>query len=378
MSEAGAGPKPVPHKELTVDKLADGIKFLLTDDARKAAEKIAGDIKNEGDGSKNAVTSFHRSLILRGEHSMRCSILEDRVAVWTLKGTSLRLSALAAGLLVEKKKITWKQLRLIRHNEWNDFEGPGEPLSGGATAIMGTVTGIATGVGSVPFKIAKSSKRRARHDRKKRRKSEQLSRKSMDVDHGKNGAGQTNGTTEELKIINRTSMNGNDNAQVNGRPRGQENQFPNDAGIPASKAPSTGMEKVTSGPDLGKHSQMGEPMSQKRDAQNEAQHEHDDDAVSELSDDPEDNVAVETGKNVGSGIAKTAEYIARAPMDLTLAIAQGFHNAPRLYGDETVRRQGWIDSLHQGSELTVLQTYSNHRHQIRPQSRGRRVRTRHL
>lgn len=70
---------------------------------------------------------------------MRCSILEDRVAVWSLKNTNLRLSALAAELLVEKKRITWKQLRLIGHNEWNDFEGPRDPLTGGVTAVMGTV-----------------------------------------------------------------------------------------------------------------------------------------------------------------------------------------------------------------------------------------------
>jgi len=154
IGEAGAGAKPVPYKSLTADKLAEGIRQCLTDEANKEAKKIAESIEAEGDGAKNAVTSFHRSLTLRGLSSMRCSILEDRVAVWNLKNTNLRLSALAAEILVEKKKITWKQLRLIRHNEWNDFEGPGEPLTGGATAIMGNVTSMATGIGSVPFKVS--------------------------------------------------------------------------------------------------------------------------------------------------------------------------------------------------------------------------------
>ncbi len=35
-------------------------------------------------------------------------------------------------------------------------------------------------------------------------------------------------------------------------------------------------------------------------------------------------------------------------MDITLAIAQGLHNAPRLYGDETVRRPTRISGLHSG------------------------------
>ncbi len=346
MGEAGAGPKPVPYKELTVEKLAEGIKYCLTEEAKQAAEKVAKDIEKEGDGSKNAVTSFHRSLVLRGQHSMRCSILENRVAVWTLKGTSLRLSALSADLLVEKKKITWKQLRLIRHNEWNDFEGPGEPLSGGATAIMGTVTGIATGVGSVPFKIVKSSRRRAKHDEKKRRKSEEARRKSHDSgQNGNTAAGLSAGKDSRSKVPNGHIVSGNDNTQMNEESRGRVNEPPI---APESKrrrgdslddqSPSGGIEKVTSNPGLCNHTETGEPMAQKISANQEAQHQHDDDEDSVISDDPAGNAAEEIGKNVGSGVGKTAGFIAKAPMDLTLAVAQGFHNAPRLYGDTTVRR----------------------------------------
>lgn len=40
--------------------------------------------------------------------------------------------------------------------------------------------------------------------------------------------------------------------------------------------------------------------------------------------------------------------IVKAPMDLSLAVAQGFHNAPRLYGDETVRRPVRITGIRSG------------------------------
>ncbi|KAK5276853.1 hypothetical protein LTR16_010598, partial [Cryomyces antarcticus] len=102
----------IPYKKLTAERLAEGIKQCLTDEARENAGKIAKSIEKEGDGAGNAVRSFHRSLPLRGEHSMRCSVLEDRVAVWQLKNTHLRLSALAAELLVERKKIKWHDLKL--------------------------------------------------------------------------------------------------------------------------------------------------------------------------------------------------------------------------------------------------------------------------
>lgn len=319
IGEAGAGAKPVPYKSLTADKLAEGIRTLLTDEARQAAEKIARDIEAEGDGAKNAVTSFHRSLVLRGQHSMRCSILEDRVAVWSLKRTNLRLSALAAELLVERKRITWKQLRLIRHNQWNDFEGPGEPLTGGATAVMGTVTSIATGIGSVPFKIAKTSKRRSRHEERKRKRSEQQrlseSRSPISANigtpDGKGAEGSETTSQAAANFVKKGIKNPNDVAAEN-----------SSSHISDSKAPGTGFEKATIGPDMGKHTASGEPLSQKREADTEAQHEEEDDE-SELSDDPGDNAIEEMAQDVGAGVGKTAEAIARAPMDLSLAIAQG-------------------------------------------------------
>lgn len=43
-----------------------------------------------------------------------------------------------------------------------------------------------------------------------------------------------------------------------------------------------------------------------------------------------------------------SNHILAAPIDLSTAVAQGFHNAPRLYGDETVRRPTRITGMHSG------------------------------
>ncbi|KAF8852404.1 UDP-Glycosyltransferase/glycogen phosphorylase [Acephala macrosclerotiorum] len=343
IGESGAGAKPIPYKSLTADKLADGIKQCLTDESRKGAEKIAKYIEAEGDGAKNAVISFHRSLVLRDQNSMRCSILEDRVAVWTLKNTSLRLSALAAELLVERKKLTWKQLRLIRHNEWNDFEGLGEPISGGGLAIMGTVTGVATGIGSVPFKIAKSSKRRARHEEKKRKSREASQRKSSEK--------RQNGDMPNGKPVNGNNQKNDTKSQgeIHGTQNETTEQYAEDKPDNIAHTRSRGGGSAAGHPGMGKHSVQGEPLLQKQGANNEDKHhDGDDDDESELSDDPKDNAAEEMAHDIGSGVGKTAESIARAPMDLLLAFAQGFHNAPRLYGDTTVRRPTRITGIKSG------------------------------
>ncbi|KAF4617008.1 hypothetical protein G7Y89_g15141 [Cudoniella acicularis] len=329
IGKAGAGANPIPYKDLTADKLAEGIQHCLTDEAREAAEKIAKNIEAEGDGAKNAVTSFHRSLVLRGQNSMRCSILEDRVAVWTLKHTNLRLSGLAAELLIQRRKLHWKQLRLIRHNEWNDFEGPGEPITGGVTAIMGNLTGIATGVGSVPFKIAKTAKRRLMHEDRKQKRS-----KDTQVKQSESGSVTSRNDKEQKSA-------GND-----ARDAELAEQLVKD------KTTTRGEREDTCGSPMGKHTVQGEPVSQKEEANREANHkaaiEHENDNQSILSDDPESNTAEAMALDVGEGFGKTAESFARIPMDFSLAVAQGFHNAPRLYGDTTVRRPTRITGIKSG------------------------------
>ncbi|KAL8951424.1 MAG: hypothetical protein Q9183_007457, partial [Haloplaca sp. 2 TL-2023] len=171
VAKAGAGAEePIPYKHLSAERLAEGIKQCLSPKAKISAEKIAKDIELEGDGAKNAVASFHRHLPLQGKRSMRCSIIQDRVAVWELKEAHLlQLSALAAEILVEKKKkLKWNQLRLVRHKEWNDFEGPGEPLTGGGAAIVNSIGGIAKGVGGTPVRWARTVRKREKKEEQRR------------------------------------------------------------------------------------------------------------------------------------------------------------------------------------------------------------------
>ena len=45
--KAGAGPKPIPHKELNVDNLRDAIKFAIGASAKEAAKKMAHQIHED-------------------------------------------------------------------------------------------------------------------------------------------------------------------------------------------------------------------------------------------------------------------------------------------------------------------------------------------
>lgn len=312
IGRAGAGAQPIPYKELTTEKLVNGIRQLLKQEARLAAEEVAKGIEEEGDGAQNAVRSFHRSLQLRGEHSMRCCILEDRVAVWKLKNTNLRLSALAADILVEQRKLHWRQLRLIRHYEWNDYEGPGEPMTGAATAIVSTFASVASGIGSVPFKVAQTSKRRQKHEEKKRRKLQQKKAK-------RSGNGRVTIASSKYGIAIKDKATGvttknegvltNGNAEANHNTTTVNKPAPNGQ-IADEKAPAKEGDKATNDADTGKHTTMGSPLT----ATNSGMAGGDEGADggdSLLSADPEQNAAEEILDDVGDGLGKSGEALLR-------------------------------------------------------------------
>lgn len=297
VSNSGAGPEPVPYKKLSAEKLAEGIKYCLTDEALEAAQKIAKDIELEGDGAKNAIKSFHHHLGLNGDMSMRCSILSDRVAVWRVKDTSLKLSALAADILVERGYISWRRLRLIRHKEWNDFAGPGEPLTGIAGTIMGTISGFFGGFGSVPYRLAKTSKKREhRKQKKEARKKQGLKQKQKALEPKASGENDT----AEFPFPHQASSEALDQQQASeGRRPPFATQGTNNS-ILTSTTPGVG------------------------------------------------NPAREYTTEVSEGFEQSGRALARAPVDLAMAVAQGFHNAPRLYGDDTVRRPPRVTGIRSG------------------------------
>lgn len=47
IQKAGAGPEPIPHKELNVDNLSDAIKFAISPSAKNAAKQMADQIRSE-------------------------------------------------------------------------------------------------------------------------------------------------------------------------------------------------------------------------------------------------------------------------------------------------------------------------------------------
>lgn len=280
VSKAGAGAAQcIPYKRLTAEKLAEGIKECLTHDSKQEVQRIADDIAVEGDGAKNAVDSFHRHLPLHGEHSMRCSLLEDRLAVWQVKKTNIQLSAVAADFLVDANRLRWQDLRLLRFYDWNDFQGPGEPVTGGGGAIIYSAGAAVGGVASIPGRWKRAMKKRDKQKKRKKRL---------------NQVSQTQHVTFKGERSN--------SALSNRQEKGLTNQ----------PTPSVSRKKSLS--------ETPAPPAR----------------TDDMSANPP-SIPATIAKSTGRGLRQSGAAIIKAPADISLALALGFHNAPRLYGDTTVR-----------------------------------------
>jgi UDP:flavonoid glycosyltransferase YjiC (YdhE family) len=107
-AKAGAGPLPIPYKDLTADKLAGAIEEALKPESLDRAQELANMITHE-QGCHNGAQSFHQMLKY---DDVRCMVAPENVAVWRVRRTQVRLSAKAASVLVRKGELTFEELKL--------------------------------------------------------------------------------------------------------------------------------------------------------------------------------------------------------------------------------------------------------------------------
>ncbi|KAL2396210.1 Sterol 3-beta-glucosyltransferase UGT80B1 [Exophiala dermatitidis] len=293
VAKAGAGAKQaLPWKKLNSDLFAEGIRQCLEPDAKSKAMEIAKSIEKEGDGAENAVDSFHRSLDL---NKMRCRILHDRAAAWKIKEHNIQLSALAADLLVENKELHWSDLELYRTREWNDFQGPGEPITGAGGVLVQAFQEAFHGLATIHETTKKDIEHYEKHRRKQRK-----SIKHTLVLPG-NIALAARGTSVKMQQQEQARLQREMNLQGEAEP----------VRLPFS-------------PSNGQNDRLGgnNPQQLTRTATDLSQH---------------PPAVVVILRDIGRGIGHSTRAIAVLPLQLWNALALGFHNAPRLYGDKTVR-----------------------------------------
>ncbi|KAJ8603699.1 hypothetical protein MRB53_042080 [Persea americana] len=152
VARAGAGPSPIPNKKLTADNLAEAILECLKPSSQEKAQDLAASIAQEK-GSDVGAQSFHQFLDV---DKMRCNLSPSRAAVWRVKRTQVRLSAFAACTLANEGLLDFNDIKLYRPREYETEESPWDPVTGGASALIGTIGGMMMGFADFPAETLKA------------------------------------------------------------------------------------------------------------------------------------------------------------------------------------------------------------------------------
>jgi UDP:flavonoid glycosyltransferase YjiC (YdhE family) len=345
-AKAGAGPMPQPYKTLTADKLANAILEALKPESLVRAAELSAKIKAE-DGTDEGAKSFHKQL---HTDDLRCSLYPKHVAVWRVKRTDIRLSTLAATVLGNEGLLDFTDLKLYRPREYETEDGPWDPISGGAAALIGTLGNLTMGVADFPVEILKGLKSSSEH------------RHGSTPPDGSASRTPTNQSTQDLSKT--TTGTESPQPSINTTSSGLEKTSTNTsltndplAATPTTLSPTASSTAVNASRhasaistifsnDGEKHrrwsrhgsrsgSRSGSPGGTTQRTRSPAL----DDAG---------HVTMESVLGGASAVSKIVGAGMKSPMDFTNALAKGFHNAPKLYGDDTVRKSEKITGLTSG------------------------------
>ncbi|MCJ1386371.1 hypothetical protein MMC17_009497 [Xylographa soralifera] len=350
VAKAGAGPSPIPNKVLTASKLATAIMEALKPLALQRAQELGERIRSEN-GAETGARMFHNALDV---DSLRCSLVPGRTAVWRVKRTETRLSAFSAAVLGNEGLLDFNDLELYRPKELESEDGPLEPITGGASALLGTIGSLMMGVADFPVEIFKVLSGRSSGEPEK---GDSESSSTPATSSGLNfeteqsdktstspGFSQSHSTTP---IRNNPVNPGHDTSST------ILSHSPQISSLNAQNAmlpQSSDSEILVEAANMGGRSAIdhndeasSKPLSQSSShnaSTNKYASRSDSDAIGEISFDTALGAGKGVGRIVGAGL--------KSPMDFTLSLAKGFHNAPKLYGDESVRQSDRITGFQSG------------------------------
>ncbi|KAI9830004.1 MAG: hypothetical protein M1826_005177 [Phylliscum demangeonii] len=360
IARAGAGPQPIPIKHLTADNLAAAIAEALQPSVLLKAAELGTKISSEL-GAEVGAKSFHREL---GVDQLRCSLLPGRVAVWRVKRTKVRLSAVAATMLAQEGLLDFHDVKLYRPREYESDNGPWEPISGGASALIGSISNVAMGVADFPVEVIRALTTKppenANPDCIRRstssaspsrtpsgtftprspRVSGEMKRSPVATPTEGEPADAPGAETDVVRqrstpsLSNLSSDGGGDE---NGHALPHAHHKKSMAQALSGRLSLHGRQRSRSHSRSGS-TERGRPASPSSAGV----------PLHRSSTDCPAGQTVQAAVEATQGVGRIVGAGLKSPMDFTLALAKGFHNAPKLYGDKTVRTTDKVTGLQSG------------------------------
>lgn len=295
IARAGAGPDPIPHKQLTAGRLADAISFCLKPETIDRAKDLASKIATER-GSEMCAQLFHQHL---EPDRLCCTLVPSRSAVWRIRRTKIRLSAFAASTLVNANLLDFRDLKLFRAQEYYTDEGPLDPVSGGFTAFTGAVGGMMLGLAEMPSETWRALKMPVRRSRQ-----------------------ESQASISSLKKGDETSPREEDSLSSMSTNRSKPHSSERD-----------GISPIMSNTSLSRQSTARSVTS----------------VSSKTKSLRERDMLQPTGVHMTKGAGRFVKSVIQGPVNIAVNYSRGVHNVPKLWGDDTVRPQERVTDMKSGA-----------------------------
>lgn len=316
VARAGAGPDPIPYKQLTAQKLADSISFCIQPDTIEKAMQYGEKVRNEK-GTDVGAQAFHNHLDVE---SLRCSLAPSHTAVWRLRRSKVRLSPLAAATLVEQGALQYTDLKLYRAKEHNTDDQPPDPISAAACSLVADASGIGMAIADMPRELFRTRRKESDvFDTPERRASpEATTPPEINISPSANQS-QEKGLglyDEKQGDVETKSQITADTASTAPRPNESQTSLLDSASLLTTPAATTSSNSNDRPRTPGSRESRGKGI--RRDSSPRA-------------------IGMDAAVGAGKSVGKIVTTGVKSPMNFCLGLAKGFRNIPHLYNDETVR-----------------------------------------
>lgn len=260
-------------------------------------------------------------------------------------------------------------IRSYRPREYETEDGPWDPISGGASALLGTIASLTMGVADLPielFKHAKNKREASKEDQKAPSSSgnsllsptQSQSPSSLDLTANEP-------LTPSSTLTDRSPSQQSLSTVISSKVSHEDDR--SSIGTRITETPttstSTSLTEHRTSSSLRQALRGTLSRSRSRSASRSGSRERASHSRSNSTDRPlsrsgsrrreqepfdPTKLTLENVKRSGKGAQRIVAAGMKSPMDFTLGLARGFHNAPKLYGDDTVRPQEKVTDLQSG------------------------------
>jgi len=328
IARAGAGPNPIPQRQLTAEKLIEAIGFCLRPETLERAEELAHRTAAER-GSEKGAHLFHQHLT---PDRLRCTLAPSRAAVWRVKRTQVRLSAFAVCTLTNANLLDLADLKLFRAQEYETDQGPYDPVSGAVVAACEVASGITMGLKDMPTEAYKACQLPFRDSPQQRGGPTPTS-----------ASGCESSETSHDPRMSATSEQDPRNLEV--RDCRARIRRPTDVSSVDDLVSDIASNAAAAAPPIPPDGKQATKTGLARSDQGRF----------DFSSGKDRDMMSQTGMHTHKGLGRFVKAVVQSPMDISMSFTKGFHNLPKAWGDDTVRPRPQINDFVSGAKTAGVE-----------------------